>query len=157
MRKHAFWALSIAALLGVAATARAQDSTKKDIPVPGKDTVRKESGGDVATANANFANLLSAVSASASAAEKIGALSALKPEQIHIVDAKDFVTANSEADFAKVSSDNKDGLAALQAAIQKNDAIATALGAHAAKPAATDVVGAMVAGTGDVTIYFRKK
>ena len=159
MKTHAFWTLSFAALVGLAVNAGAQDSTKKDNPAPARDTVRKVSGGDVtaSAASANYSSLLAAVNAAAPAAQKVATLSALKPEQIHIVDAKEFVSAANEADFAKAANESKDGLAALQAAIQKNEAITNALTAHAAKPAVTDVVGAAIADNGDVTIYFRKK
>ena len=159
MKRHAFWTLSFAALVGLAVNAGAQDSTKKDIPAPGKDTVRKVSAGDVSAnaANDNYTTLLAAVNAATPAAQKIATLSALKPEQIHIVDATDFVSVANEADFNRAWTSGKDGLAALQAAIQKNEAITSALAAHAAKPAATDVLGATVADNGEVTIFFRKK
>jgi hypothetical protein len=159
MIKHTLRAVFVIILLaGVTAAAGAQQDTTRKVPRT-QDTVRKESRGEVATPApaANFASLMSAVNAATATTEKISALTALKAEQIRLVDAKDLVTSANETEFNSAYSQNKAGVEALQAALQKNEAIAKAIADHPTKPAVSDVIAADVSSAGDVVIYFRRK
>jgi hypothetical protein len=155
MKRHVFGALSAALLLGLASASSlsAQDTTKVK-----PDTLRRESKGEVAAPAAapSFATLIASVNGTAASSSKIETLADLKAEQIRLVDAKTLLSDGSEKDLTAALESNKDALASLQSALQKNQLIAKAIADHPAKPALTDVIAADVA-DGNVTIYFRHK
>jgi hypothetical protein len=155
MKRHAITVLSGALFIGLfsVSSAAAQDTTKVK-----PDTVRKEAKGEVAAPAAapSFSTLLAAVNAAAANSAKIETLADLKAEQIRLVDAKTLTSDGSDQDLAAALEANKDALASLQSALQKNQLISKAIADHPAKPAITDVVAADVA-DGSLTIYFRQK
>jgi len=120
------------------------------------DTVRKEAKGEVAKAP-TFAAFIVAVGATAPTTAKLEALPELKPEQIRLVDVKEFVTAANETEFNAALEQNETALESLRAALLKNELITKALSGHSAKPAVTDIVATEIGADGEVVVYFQRK
>ena len=119
-----------------------------------QDTTRKQSTGEVATAP-SFASLISSIDGTRDNLVKLAALTSLKPSDVRLVSAAS-LTAGKEADFKAALEKNAAGVTELQAAIGKNEAITSALGANDPKLTAADVVAIHVGDDGVVQVFYNK-
>ncbi|HEX9563243.1 MAG TPA: hypothetical protein VF981_04700 [Gemmatimonadaceae bacterium] len=103
----------------------------------------------------SYESLLSAITATSTAAEKIKARVALTTAEVRVVSVSEFVDDAREEAFDEAIDRQKDNLPVLREAISKAAPIRDALAAHANKPTANDVVAVDIAEAGDVIVYIK--
>ena len=162
MKRQLSVALATVTILAAhAVTAQAQDTTKARTDTVMKvrtDTVRKESQGEVANLGSpTFAGLLAAINAMPTTITKLGSLTNLTAERVHLVDVKGVIHGGNEAEFSNISTQNHDTLSKLHSIVKENAVIFGAMRTHPAKIDVDEVVAATVDDNGDVWVYYRKK
>jgi hypothetical protein len=121
-----------------------------------QDTTRVASNGDVATSvTLTFRALIVALNNADPMTNRVETLTALRADQIRLIDVNELVTPERLTAFRGARARNADAVANLRDALRRNELVVKALADHPAKPGLTDVVAADVLRDGTLIVYYR--
>jgi ornithine cyclodeaminase/alanine dehydrogenase-like protein (mu-crystallin family) len=145
-RRLVQWLLRCVLLASVLAAPRAR----------AQDTTRVASNGDVATpVTLSFRALMAALNNADPMTNRVETLTALRADQIRLIDVNELVTADKVIALRGARARNADAIANLRDALRRNELVVKALADHPAKPALTNVVAADVLRDGTLIIYYQ--
>ena len=128
---------------------RAQDTT----------ATRVASNGDVATSvtpvTLTFRALIVALNNADPMTNRVETLTALRADQIRLIDVNELVTPERVTAFRGARARNADAVANLRDALRRNELVVKALADHPAKPGLSNVVAADVLRDGTLIVYYQ--
>ena len=121
-----------------------------------QDTTRATSNGDVAmSVTLTFRALIVALNNADPMTNRVETLTALRADQIRLIDVNELVTPERITAFRGARARNADAIANLKDALRRNELVVKALADHPAKPALADVVAADVLRDGTLIVYYQ--